>query len=110
MPTYDEGIIDTVEEYLLYYSNILWASLEDKNSSVISYQFLENQEEAQILIEIELPLDLNSWLFGGNYLNSLLVVTDNYQSPPAAGEESSDQDNTSSDWITYEQCKKKVIQ
>ena len=81
IPDYPESIINTWEKYLLYYCQILWASVANKRDSTISFTLLGNQDEPQIFIRVVLPLDLNSWLLGNNYLNSISTVVDSYQIP-----------------------------
>ena len=86
IPDYDEIAITSFEKYLVYYAQILWASLENKQDSTISFTFLSNQEEPQLLISINLPLNLNQWLLGGNYLDALFTVVTSYVDPnPAPG-------------------------
>ena len=60
---------------------ILWASFENKSNSVISFLFLGNQEDSIVQISLELPLDLNKWLAGSNYLDASLTSVDDYFSP-----------------------------
>ena len=81
MPDFDESVINTFEKYLAYYSMILWASFESKSNSVISFLFLGNQEESSVQISLSLPLDLNKWLAGSNYLDASLTSVDSYFSP-----------------------------
>ncbi len=81
IPDYPETIIHTWEKYLLYYCNILWASIANKRDSTISFTLLGNQEEPQILIRVVLPLDLDAWLLGKNYLNSISTVVNDYKIP-----------------------------
>ena len=81
IPDYPETIINTFEQYLLYYCNILWASVANKRDSTISFTLLGNQEESQLLIRVALPLDLDAWLLGGNYLNSISTVVEDYRIP-----------------------------
>ena len=81
IPDYPENLISSFEQYLLYYATILWASVANKRDSTISLTLLGNQEESQLLIRIALPLDLDAWLLGGNYLNSISTVVESYQIP-----------------------------
>ena len=81
IPDYPENLISSFEQYLLYYSTILWASVANKRDSTISLTLLGNQEESQLLIRVALPLDLDAWLLGGNYLNSISTVVEDYQIP-----------------------------
>ena len=81
IPDYPENLISSFEQYLLYYATILWASVANKRDSAISLTLLGNQEASQIFIKVALPLDLDAWLLGGNYLNSISPVVDSYQIP-----------------------------
>ena len=81
IPDYPETTINTWEKYLLYYCQILWASVANKRDSTISFTLLGNQDEPQIFIRVVLPLDLDAWLLGNNYLNSISTVVDSYQIP-----------------------------
>ena len=81
IPDYPETTINTWEKYLLYYCQILWASVADKRDSTISFTLLGNQDEPQIFIRVVLTLDLDAWLLGNNYLNSISTVVDSYKIP-----------------------------
>ena len=81
IPDYPETMINSFEAYLLFYVLILWASIPNKRDSIVSLTFLGNQDEPQIFIKVALPLDLDAWLLGGNYLNSISPVVDSYQIP-----------------------------
>lgn len=85
IPDYNDAVIDTFEKYLLYYSQILWASITNKRSSIIELTFLGNQEDAQVLISANLPMNLDAWLLGGNYFNALGTVVDSYNTPLTGG-------------------------
>ena len=78
IPNYDDSIINTFERYLFYYSSILWASLENKRNKIVNFRF---NPEGTIKLDLAIPIDLNKWLLGDNYINSVLRVTDNYQLP-----------------------------
>ena len=86
IPGYDETIILSFEKYLIYYSQILWASVPDKRNNAVSITFLSNQEKSQVWLSINLPLDLNKWLLGGNYLDSLIPVVSSYVQVPGQSE------------------------
>ena len=81
IPDYDENLITSFEKYLIYYSQILWASVPDKRNNAVSLNFLGNQESSQVWLSINLPLDLNKWLLGSNYLDALINVVSEYVSP-----------------------------
>ena len=85
IPDYPETIITTVEKYLVYYAQILWASVANKRSGPISLTFLGNQEEPQLLISVNLPLNLDAWLNGNNYLDAISTVAIAYAPPPDLG-------------------------
>ena len=78
IPNYDDSIINTFERYLFYYSSILWASLENKRNKIVNFRF---NPEGTIKLDLAIPIELNKWLLGDNYINSVLRVTDNYQLP-----------------------------
>ena len=86
IPDYDETVIVSFEKYLIYYSQILWASISDKRNNAVSITFLGNQENSQVWLSINLPLDLNKWLLGGNYLDSLINVVSSYVQIPNQSE------------------------
>lgn len=82
IPDYDENVINSFEKYLLYYAFILLASLEDKNTKIVTISFLQGlPEDAKIKLNFLVPLNVDKWLLGDNYLNSLLRVVTSYQSP-----------------------------
>ena len=85
IPDYPESEINTVEKYLVYYAQILWASVANKRSDVIALTFLGNQDEPQLLISVNLPLNLDNWLNGFGYLNSISTVVESYASPSNLG-------------------------
>ena len=101
IPDYPETIINTWEKYLLYYCNILWASIANKRDSTISFTLLGNQEEPQILIRVVLPLDLDSWLLGNNYLNSISTVVNDYQIPEISPSFIPDSSLITTFYVTY---------
>ncbi len=78
IPDFNRVIVNTFERYLFYYSSILWASLENKRNKIVSFRF---NSDSTIKLDLAIPFDLNKWLLGDNYLNSVLRVTDNYQLP-----------------------------
>ncbi len=78
IPDYDQAVINTFEKYLFHYSSILWASLENKRNKIVSFRF---NPEGTIKLDLARAFDINKWLLGDNYINSVLRVTDNYQIP-----------------------------
>ncbi|ELS04804.1 hypothetical protein Xen7305DRAFT_00045400 [Xenococcus sp. PCC 7305] len=81
MPNYPESEVATFEKYLMFYAQILWASVEDKNSSPISFSIFGGQDQPQIWIRVSLPLNLDQWLFGANYLDAISTVVTEYVVP-----------------------------
>ncbi|MGK7897532.1 MAG: hypothetical protein AB4372_28915 [Xenococcus sp. (in: cyanobacteria)] len=81
IPDYNENVIITFEKYLIYYSQILWASVSDKRNNAVSITFLGNQDNSQVWLSINLPLDLNKWLLGSNYLDAIINVVSSYVEP-----------------------------
>ena len=82
IPEYDDSIINTFEKYLLYYSFVLLASIEDKNNKIVTISFLKGSpEQAKLKLNVSIPIDLDKWLLGDNYLNSVIRVVTNYQAP-----------------------------
>lgn len=79
IPDYDSDVIDTFEKYLIHYSFILQASLENKNDFIDIKILDENNNGSQIKIKYTLPFDYNKWLLGNNYVGTVnRVVTTNY--------------------------------
>ncbi|MDJ0575291.1 MAG: hypothetical protein QNJ65_09015 [Xenococcaceae cyanobacterium MO_234.B1] len=76
IPDYDRTIVNTFERYLFHYSSILWASLENKRNKIVSFRF---NPEGTIKLDLAIPFDINKWLLGDNYINSVLRVVDSYQ-------------------------------
>lgn len=86
IPDYDVSVVDTFEKYLVYYAKILWASVANKNDGTISISFLSQQDNPQIWIQAQFPLDLNQWLLGTKYLDAISTVVDAYIAPnPGSG-------------------------
>ncbi len=81
IPDYHDTVVNTIEKYLVYYAQILWASVDNKQDNTVSFTFISNQESPQILISVNLPLNLNQWLLGGNYLDSISTVVTSYVTP-----------------------------
>ncbi len=82
IPDYDESSINTFEKYLLYYAFVLLASIEDKNNKIVTLSFLKSSpESAKIKLNVSIPIDLDNWLLGDNYLNSVIRVVTSYQAP-----------------------------
>ena len=78
IPDYNQTLVNTFERYLFYYSSILWASLENKRNKIVNFRF---NPDGIIKLELAIPIDLNKWLLGDNYINSVLRVVDSYQVP-----------------------------
>ncbi len=78
IPDFNRVIVNTFERYLFYYSSILWASLENKRNKIVSFKF---NSDSTIKLDLAIPFDINKWLLGDNYINSVLRVTDNYLVP-----------------------------
>ncbi len=76
IPDYDRVIINTFERYLFYYASILWASLENKRNKIVNFRF---NPEGTIKLDLAIPFNINKWLLGDNYINSVLRVVDSYQ-------------------------------
>ena len=76
IPDYDRTIVNTFERYLFHYASILWASLENKRNKIVSFRF---NPEGTIKLDLAIPFDINKWLLGDNYINSVLRVVDSYQ-------------------------------
>ncbi len=82
IPDYPEREIITFEQYLLYYSLTLFASLESKRNNYVKLSFLSGTKgHAQIKLSLEIPINLNKWLLGDNYINSTRRIVDNYSIP-----------------------------
>ena len=81
IPDYDDTAITSFEKYLVYYAQILWASVANKRTNAISFNFLGNQDNPQVWITVNLPLDLNQWLLGSNYLDAISTVVTDYVDP-----------------------------
>ncbi len=76
IPDYNRVVVYTFERYLFHYSSILWASLENKKNKIVSFRF---NPEGTIKLDLAIPFDLNKWLLGDNYIDSVLRVVDSYQ-------------------------------
>ncbi|MDJ0575843.1 MAG: hypothetical protein QNJ65_11840 [Xenococcaceae cyanobacterium MO_234.B1] len=76
IPDYNQTLVNTFERYLFYYSSILWASLENKRNKIVNFRF---NPDGTIKLELAIPFDINKWLLGDNYINSVLRVVDSYQ-------------------------------
>ena len=84
MPDYDELEIDTFEKYIFYYSRILWAALEEKRNNIIKISPQGNQDNPEFFIDLSLPINLDSWLSGSNYLDSLELAVTSYGTDQAS--------------------------
>ena len=78
IPDYDDSIINSFERYLFYYASILWASLENKKNKIVNFRF---NSDGTIKLDLAIPIDINKWLLGDNYINSTLRVVDTYLIP-----------------------------
>ena len=78
IPDYNQTIVNTFERYLFYYSSILWASLENKRNKIVNFKFNPN---GTIKLDLAIPFDINRWLLGDNYINSVSRVVDTYLIP-----------------------------
>ena len=81
IPDYDGTTITSFEKYLVYYAQILWASVANKQDNRISLSFFSNQDQPQVWIAVNLPFNLNQWLLGGNYLDAVSTVVTEYITP-----------------------------
>ena len=93
IPDYPDSF-EWFEQYLLYYFFIYWASIGGTYSRDITLDYItedtETTEDTEGLIEpkkqkisfsLNLPIDFNKWLLGGNYINSVKRVLTTYQVP-----------------------------
>ncbi len=78
IPDYNQTIVNTFERYLFYYSSILWASLENKKNKIVNFRF---NPDGTIKLDLAIAIDINRWLLGDNYINSVLRVVDTYLIP-----------------------------
>ncbi len=78
IPDYNQTLVNTFERYLFYYSSILWASLENKRNKIVNFRF---NPDGTIKLELAIPFDINKWLLGDNYINSVLRIVDTYLMP-----------------------------
>lgn len=86
IPDYSEDEITTFEQYLLYYALILFASLEEKRTNYIKMSFVSaTKGNAQLRLSLGIPIDLNKWLLGDNYINSTLRIVEAYNAPGLSG-------------------------
>ena len=94
IPDYPENTITTFEQYLLYYSLILFASLSEKRNNFVKLSFLGGiKGDAQLKLTLAIPIQLDSWLLGDNYVNSTQRLVDSYTVPT---EDSQSQEETDS--------------
>ncbi len=78
IPDFNRVIVNTFERYLFHYSSILWASLENKKNKIVSFRF---NSDSTIKLDLAIPFDLNKWLLGDNYINSVFRIVDTYLMP-----------------------------
>ena len=53
----------------------------NKRSNAIALNFLGNQDNPQVWITVNLPLNLDLWLLRGNYLDAISTVVTSYVDP-----------------------------
>ena len=82
IPDYPEDKILSFEQYLLYYSLILFASLDEKRNSYVNLSFLVGSKgDAQLKLSLAIPINLNTWLLGDNYINATQRIVNSYVFP-----------------------------
>ncbi len=82
IPNYPEDEITTFEQYLLFYSLTLFASLEEARNDYIKLSFLSGTKgDAQVKLSLAMPIQLTKWLLGDNYINSTLRIVEAYNAP-----------------------------
>lgn len=82
IPNYPEDEITSFEKYLLFYSLILFASLEETRNDYVKLSFLSGTKgDAQLKLTLAIPIQLSSWLLGDNYINSTLRIVEVYNVP-----------------------------
>ena len=75
------------EQYLVWYFFIYWASLEVKYSRNISFDLSTEQDEDtgiksySLSLDLQLAIDLDTWLLGGNYIQSVKHTLSIYKVP-----------------------------
>lgn len=85
-PDYPNSFIN-FEQYIVWYFFIYWASLEVKFSRNISFDLLTEQDENtgiktyNLSLDLQLPIDLDTWLLGGNYIQSVQHTLTIYKVP-----------------------------
>ncbi len=86
IPDYPDSFV-SFEQYLIWYFFIYWASLETKFSRNISFDLLTEQDENtgiksySLSLDLQLPIDLDTWLLGGNYIQSVKHTLTSYKVP-----------------------------
>ncbi len=82
IPDYPEEEITTFEKYLLFYSLILFASVDEFRNDYVKLSFLSGTKgDAQLKLNLAIPIQLSSWLLGDNYINSTLRIVEAYNAP-----------------------------
>ncbi len=85
-PNYPDSFT-SFEQYLVWYFFIYWASLEVKFSRNISFDLLTEQDENtgiknySLSLDLQLAIDLDTWLLGGNYIQSVKHSLTSYKVP-----------------------------
>ena len=75
------------EQYLVWYFFIYWASLETKFTRNISFDLSTEQNEDtgiktySLSLDLQLAIDLDIWLLGGNYIQSVKHTLSIYKVP-----------------------------
>ncbi len=85
-PSYPNTFIN-FEQYLIWYFFIYWASLETKFNKNISFDLSTEQNEDtgiksySLSLDLQLAIDLDIWLLGGNYIQSIKHTLTAYKVP-----------------------------
>lgn len=82
IPDHDEGLIDSFEKYFCYHAFILLSSIENKNDGTVTISFFKSSPDTgKLKVACSIPLDLEKWLLGDNYLNSIQRIVNSYDEP-----------------------------
>jgi hypothetical protein len=80
MVTYSSELDNNFETYFYYYVSILYASLTENRNDIIRINpELDNPDNAEVRVRINLPIDAKRWALGNNLVDSVLRVTDSYE-------------------------------
>lgn len=86
LPDYPDSFV-SFEQYLIWYFFIYWASLETKFSKNISFDLSTVVDEDTgkktytLSLDLNLCIDLDTWLLGGNYIESVKHILEVYKVP-----------------------------